>query len=168
MSKICSSCKDTKDLHLFNTNKNRKGGLDHYCKDCRSLYDKKRNSNPVRREQLKAASRRYTLSGKATESRKNNIEKARLKEALFRIKYAERIKKYAKEYAKTYKREKVKQAARTILNNAVSRGKMLRPLNCEQCEQELPVQGHHEDYSKPLDVIWLCVPCHGKAHRHYE
>ena len=103
---------------------------------------------------------------KSREWRKNNIDKARLKESEDRTRFAERRKKYAKEYAKTYKKDKVKVAARTILNNAVATGKVARPLNCEQCKQERPVQGHHEDYSKPLDVIWLCIPCHGKEHRH--
>lgn len=26
------------------------------------------------------------------------------------------------------------------------------------------MQAHHEDYSKPLDVQWLCMACHRGAH----
>lgn len=34
---------------------------------------------------------------------------------------------------------------------------------CRDCG-ELEVQVHHEDYSKPLEVIWLCDPCHREVH----
>ena len=27
------------------------------------------------------------------------------------------------------------------------------------------LHGHHEDYSQPLEVVWLCAPCHGLRHR---
>ena len=31
-----------------------------------------------------------------------------------------------------------------------------------------PPQGHHNDYSKPLDVIWVCVSCHIEFHNCVE
>jgi hypothetical protein len=34
------------------------------------------------------------------------------------------------------------------------------------CGTQDRVQAHHEDYSRPLDVVWLC-PTHHKA-RHRE
>jgi hypothetical protein len=45
-----------------------------------------------------------------------------------------------------------------------SRDGRLTPQPCERCGRE-DTHGHHEDYSKPLDVNWLCPPCHGERHR---
>lgn len=28
----------------------------------------------------------------------------------------------------------------------------------------LDVLGHHEDYDKPLEVVWVCKPCHTRYH----
>ena len=35
---------------------------------------------------------------------------------------------------------------------------------CEGCGYALPVAAHHPDYTKPLDVEWLCVDCHAGRH----
>ena len=56
-------------------------------------------------------------------------------------------------------------AARNLLNAAVRRGDIVRDSVCRRCGAETKLQGHHEDYSKPLEVVWLCSECHGKAHR---
>jgi ribosomal protein S27AE len=36
---------------------------------------------------------------------------------------------------------------------------------CARCGITKSVQAHHEDYSKPLDVIWLCAKDHKARHR---
>lgn len=41
------------------------------------------------------------------------------------------------------------------------RYRLERPENCQNCGSECKPDAHHEDYDKPLDVIWLCVRCHG-------
>ena len=35
---------------------------------------------------------------------------------------------------------------------------------CRDCG-EAEVDMHHPDYSRPLDVVWLCKPCHRKEHQ---
>ena len=56
-----------------------------------------------------------------------------------------------------------KPQARRILRGALRNGK-ITPKPCEVCG-ELQTQGHHTDYSKPLDVQWLCRKHHAVVHR---
>lgn len=53
-------------------------------------------------------------------------------------------------------------AARRAVGNAIRKGQLVRE-PCKYCG-DLPTVGHHPDYSKPLDVVWLCRPCHRAEH----
>lgn len=47
---------------------------------------------------------------------------------------------------------------------AVREGKIAKPKTCEMCGQEKRLLAHHEDYSQPLAVEWLCSACHRVRH----
>ena len=57
-----------------------------------------------------------------------------------------------------------RKAARTILGNAIGRGKIDRPSVCSEWGEPGYIEAHHHDYTKPLDVVWLCFRCHLSAH----
>ena len=51
--------------------------------------------------------------------------------------------------------------ARNAVNSAVRDGRLIRPTVCTRCGIHDPkINGHHHDYSKPLEVTWLCYRCH--------
>jgi hypothetical protein len=58
--------------------------------------------------------------------------------------------------------EEQKARARQAVNDAVKKGTLIRQ-PCAICGA-LEADGHHPDYSKPLDVIWLCPPHHRSEH----
>ncbi len=59
--------------------------------------------------------------------------------------------------------------ARDLLKKAIERGEVIRK-PCEHVSEDgslcgyVSSHGHHEDYSKPLDVIWLCRKHHRERH----
>ena len=57
-----------------------------------------------------------------------------------------------------------RRPAQNAVCNAVRDGKLLRPNNCSACGKACTPEGHHDDYSKPLEVRWLCRSCHCKVH----
>lgn len=61
---------------------------------------------------------------------------------------------------RSIKKLRYKQRAREILNYNVHSKKIIRPSVCTKCKRKCRIEGHHEDYSKPLEVIWLCRSCH--------
>jgi len=70
--------------------------------------------------------------------------------------------------AKKYKKKTIPRGERKAkygeYMNAIRNG-WLTPQPCEACGKEKS-QGHHEDYSRPLDVIWLCIRHHQDRHIH--
>ena len=61
-----------------------------------------------------------------------------------------------------------KVSARNAVAKAVRRGE-LAPLPCEMSGDHAGrMEAHHEDYSKPLMVQWLCKKHHGEVHTSAE
>jgi uncharacterized protein with PIN domain len=64
----------------------------------------------------------------------------------------------------------VQHNAQARLREAVKRGKIQKPGKCDDCGQMLgknKISGHHEDYSKPFNVAWVCARCHSARHARY-
>ncbi len=86
----------------------------------------------------------------------------------------ERARKYAstekgrlairKAIYKSMLKHKEKQKARALVNFYVKTGKIEKPKQCF-CGNTKSIQAHHEDYSKPLAIDWLCRDCHTVIHR---
>lgn len=59
------------------------------------------------------------------------------------------------------KRNPEKYRAQNTVNNAIRNGKFERK-GCVVCGEK--AHAHHEDYSKPLEVVWLCPKHHSDYH----
>lgn len=53
--------------------------------------------------------------------------------------------------------------AHWTLYNAVKAGKIIKQ-PCQICGDTYRIHGHHKDYSKPLEVEWLCAKHHQRLH----
>lgn len=54
--------------------------------------------------------------------------------------------------------------ARRLVQRALARKVLVRPSVCAKCDKRRRhIESHHRDYSKPLDVEWLCRRCHRVA-----
>jgi len=120
-------------------------GLCSVCKhrECQRRYKRK---NP---EKISAMKRRAKKTPRGREITKYQC----------RRNYSRHIERH-RDYNRSRQRSP-KTIARARLNSAVRSGKVVR-LPCMVCGFP-KAQAHHEDYSKPLDVIWLCGPCHAIA-----
>ncbi len=57
-----------------------------------------------------------------------------------------------------YEKNKHKSSAHSAVKTALYRGDIVKK-PCEVCGEDRS-QAHHEDYSKKLDVVWLCAKHH--------
>ena len=92
---------------------------------------------------------------------------------------AERMREYRQrhperiaEYERSGRRPKrivdpEQKRAWNALTSAVRYGEIRRG-PCEVCGTEEKVEAHHDDYSRPLDVRWLCRDHHEELHHPLE
>ena len=76
--------------------------------------------------------------------------------------YKKKNKEYYRQYSRDYKKKtKDKVNARNMAERYI-----IISINqlCKDCN-ELATHRHHEDYNKPLEVIFLCTKCHRERHR---
>jgi len=55
---------------------------------------------------------------------------------------------------------RIKVNAHTAVHHAIRKGVLIKPSMCSECGKESIIHGHHDDYSKLMDVRWLCQTCH--------
>ena len=148
--KKCFKCEEIKPVEEFYKHSQMADGYLNKCRDCtRSDVQKNRAKNldyyieydreRAMRPDRVAARKAYSQTPQGREVAKRAHEKQKLKRP-------ERYK------------------ARTILNNEIRSGRIIRPKICK-CGARGRIEAHHVDYSKPLKVKWLCKSCHVKADR---
>ena len=73
----------------------------------------------------------------------------------------------AKYNAKRRPRDKAKgkTKARSLARWAMLTGQIRRPKECENCGRSCNPYAHHDDYTKPLAIRWLCQTCDRAAHQ---
>lgn len=176
-TKICTGCKIEKNFEEFGKDKKGKFGLNQKCKVCCKARAKLTIRSPEAIENQK----KYRAEW---QKKKRPILNARLRQRyidnldLSRAQGRERQKRYMQtekgklkhiEAQKIYEQENPEKIkARSKLQKAISSGKIIRKTNCEICFIDCKPHGHHEDYSKPLEVIWMCSKCHLYHHQNYR
>lgn len=108
--------------------------------------------------------------------------RAKKRKYLSRLDVKKRIRKYYQDYYKKHGRsveqrkrdnEWIKNwrerypervEAERQLNIAVRYRRIMKSEFCSSCQRKKSLHAHHEDYSKPLEVLWLCSSCHKLLH----
>lgn len=144
--KKCAKCKKEKELDFFKNRSDKKHLKKSYCVDCEKEIGRSRNKYQ-RNKYAENNSYREKLLARNKKRAKENPEAVK------------------KEVKRHQEKHRDKYLARQWLRRAVNRGKIVKPKNCQRCNLEKDrIEGHHDDYSKRLEVEWLCVDCHKLEH----
>jgi len=135
LEKICFKCSEKKSLDCFYKHSKMKDGYLNACKNC-----KKNDVKTYYAKNIKKITEYYKEREK-TNSRKK-----------WRF-FAQK---------KTRKKNPEKFSARAKTKYAIRSGKLVKQ-PCEVCG-DLKVHAHHTDYSKPLEIMWLCQKHHTEEH----
>lgn len=174
--KKCSKCEIEKNETEFWVRKNRKSGVNSECKTCASLRRRSLDKEKINKQQREWRKKNPGYATKInSEYQKKNKEKVneyhrewyQKNKDKFREQRShqrERINSWARGYTKK-EEVRFKLNANGLLNYHVKRGNIVKPQSCQICSEVRKLESHHHDYKKPLDIIWICIPCHKAIHK---
>ena len=156
----CKTCGEVKPLMDFYQASN--GGLFRDCKPC--VCARVRANRLVKIDQYTAYERGRANLPHRVEARniyaKTDGGKAAKKRAQIKYNKTPACKESKRRFIR---KNPSKRASHLIVGSALRSGKLTRQ-PCEVCGAE-KAQAHHDDYTKPLDVRWLCTRHHAEWHR---
>jgi hypothetical protein len=132
-TKVCFKCNRDLPRSEFYKHPQMGDGLLGKCKDC-SKADVKAN-RLARLDQYSA------------------YERERFKRPERKVQRAAAQRRHREKYPE-------KNKARAAVRQAIASGRLTKPDYCTVCGRGGDVEAHHTDYSRPLDVLWLCFVCH--------
>jgi hypothetical protein len=150
----CYKCREEKPLSDFYRDTHSPSGLQGRCKACCKADASTEEARRKMREHMRAR-------------RVQNTERERAIQAVYRERHRETVNARARERWGA-EQEAEKQMARRAVFLALSSGRLAKPSACQQCGTERPsreITAHHDDYRRPLEVVWLCTFCHGAKRR---
>jgi hypothetical protein len=164
--KECFKCKKTLSLDNFYKHSQMKDGHVNKCKEC----NKKdvRENYKVNIEHFKEYEKKRAMLPHRVKLREeySKTEGGKISKAKTNKKYN---KFYREERYQWTKKDRIinpkKHRARNLVNHAIRGGFLIKPQHCEECLLDKKLHGHHCDYNKPLDVMWLCTQCHADWHK---
>ena len=149
--KVCRECKVEQPLQNFYKHAAMGDGHLNKCILCvKSRVNKHRDANVE-------AIRQYD------KERANKPHRVNARKAYQQTEDGKSAKKRAMDAYK--KRYPMAYAAHVITGNAIRDGKLIAASCCSVCGSMTNIEGHHDDYTKPLEVRWLCKQCHTAWHR---
>lgn len=151
--KTCTKCLQRKALKHFYKTAQNKDGYSYKCSDCTKDYFAKyrdKNRGKIRDYESEYFYRNKPKARASMEkyrSTKRGIDATRRATQKYKSRYPEKIK------------------AKSSVQNAIKTGRLKRK-RCEKCRKS-PAEAHHDDYSKPLHVRWLCKKHHVEHHKKF-
>jgi hypothetical protein len=133
--KTCRGCNQPKPLDEFYQHPQMGDGRLNFCKTC--VCEKVR-SHRIRNESVRI----YDRERSKTPERKRHLKRI--------------TREWNEKNPDGYK-------AHYLISNAVRDGRIIKK-PCASCGSMKRIHAHHHDYSKPLDVTWLCARCHAAVH----
>ena len=135
------------------------------------LYKKLNKDRLVAKQKIYYQANRDMLCEKAKKYGKNKSpeQKQERREYYLKWKESDSGKQYLKENWKERKKKYRKHyKASEKVKDAIKAGKLVRPETCSICNEKGRIEGHHADYDKPLEVIWVCKKCHTMIHKNLK